>query len=235
MYRPASLTLLLLASTLLAPPLDAGSVTGTVTFDGAVPKLRPLSMDADPACAAKHRGEVPSDVLVLGDGKTLGNVFVQLKGVPGGRSAAPPEPVVIDQVGCLYRPRVAGVLVGQRVLFKNSDGLMHNVRVLPQQNDELNIAMPPVLKEVARTFDRPEPLFPVRCDIHPWMRAYIAVMTHPYFAVTAKDGRFEIEDVPAGEYELEVWHEKLGTKTKRVAVPASGAARIDFTLEVPPR
>ena len=231
MTRNRGFLLFSLAVLLLLPSASAfaGSVHGTVTYDGEIPTLKPLDMSADPACVSKNDAPVMPQVLVLGDGQTLGNVFVQVKNAPSGPHEAPSEPVVVDQVGCVYHPHVAGVLAGQPILFKNSDGILHNVHGQPEANDAFNIAMPPILKEREWTPNQPEPLFPVKCDVHPWMNAYIAVMDHPYFTVTAADGKYEIGDLPPGDYEIEIWHEKLGTKTQKVTV-GDGAATADFVL-----
>lgn len=216
---------------LTASAANAGGVTGKVTYDDKVPSLRPLDMNADPACSAKHTGPVYPDVLVLGDGNTLANVFVQIKNAPSGGSA-PSTPVVIDQNGCRYQPHVAGVMVGQPLKFKNSDGILHNVHGLPNENREFNIGMPPTLKEKDQVLNNPEPFFPVKCDVHPWMKAYVAVMSHPYFAVSGADGTFEIGGLPDGTYEVEAWHERLGTQSSSVTV-AGGNASVDFSFKVP--
>lgn len=218
----------LLSLAFMASAASAGSVTGTVTYEGTVPKLPRVRMDADPQCLRKHKTPVYSDVLVLGEGNTMKYVFVQLKNAPAA-GAAPSEPVVIDQVGCRYEPHVAGVLVGQPLLFKNSDGILHNVHGKPKENKEFNIGMPPTLKETDLSLGKPEPLFQVKCDVHPWMNAYVAVMTHPYFAVTDADGTFTIGDVPDGTYTVEAWHERLGTQTAEVTVEG-GSATADFTF-----
>jgi plastocyanin len=190
-------------------------------------------MAADPGCRDKHAEPVTSRVLVLGEGNALGNVFVQVKNPPRRDYPVPSEPVVVDQVGCLYQPRVAGVRVGQPVLFRNSDQLMHNVRGQPEANKAFNIGMPAVIPEDTRTFNQPEPIFPIKCDIHPWMQAYIAVMTHPYFAVTTETGTFSIAGLPPGTYEIEAWHERLGTQTRTVTVPERGSATADFAFRKP--
>ena len=231
--------ILTLLSSLVASAALAGSVTGTVTYDDRVPPpgkgpFKPIDMNADPVCAGKHSEPVPTGQLVLGNGtgSGLGNVFVQIKNPPAKDHPTPSEAVVIDQNGCMYTPRVVGVMVGQTLQFKNSDGILHNVHGLPKENREFNIGMPPTLKTSDRTFNKPEPLFHVKCDVHPWMSSYVAVMTHPYFAVTGKDGKFEIDGVPDGAYEVEAWHEKLGIQTGTATV-SGGAASVDFSFKIP--
>ena len=211
----------------------AGSITGTVKFDGTPPKLRPLKMDADPGCAKKHSSAVMPEVLVLGEGQTMANIFVRIKNAPGTHSA-PSETVVMDQKGCKYIPHVMGVMVGQKFVVKNSDGLLHNVHSLPKKNQSFNRAMPAAVTEFEYTFDKEEFMFKIKCDVHPWMNAWVGVMTHPYFDVTGTDGKFEIKNVPAGSYEVEIWHERLGTKTANVTV-GDGAANADFTMSAPKR
>jgi plastocyanin len=210
----------------------AGSVTGKVTYDDKVPKLRPIDMNADPACAAKHDGAVSNPMLALGDGNGLANVFVQVKTAPASDHKAPSEAVVIDQDGCMYHPRVAGAMVGQPVKFKNSDGILHNVHGLPKENREFNIGMPPTLKEKDQVFNKPEPVFPVKCDVHPWMQSYVAVMTHPFFAVSGDDGSFSIDGLADGTYQVEAWHERLGTQTGSVTL-SGGKGTVDFSFKVP--
>jgi len=211
----------------------AGSVSGKITYDDKVPALKPLDMAADPVCQQKHSSPAMPEFLVLGPGNGLANVFIQVKTPPAGDHKAPSPPAVIDQQGCLYHPHVLGLMVGQELLFKNDDGVLHNVHGLPKENREFNIGMPPTLKEKGQVLNKPEPLFKVKCDVHPWMNAFVAVMTHPYFAVSGPDGQFKIENLPAGNYELEAWHEKLGTQTQKVTVGADGTATANFSFKVP--
>ena len=210
------------------------TISGTITFAGTAPSLRPVAMDADPACASKHQGPVENQILLLGDGNTLGNVFVKINsGLAEKQWPAPSEPAVIDQEGCVYHPHVMGVMAGQTLAFLNSDGLLHNVHGLPEVNRDFNIGMPPTVTRSDWTLEQPEPLFEVKCDVHPWMQSYVAVMSHPYFDVTGEDGRFEIRNVPAGTYEIEAWHERLGTQTATVTVEDGGSATSDLTFSTP--
>jgi len=217
-----------------AVPAFAGSVTGTVKFVGDAPAMRPIDMGADPICKMKHEGQQPTnDALVLGDGNTMGNIFVRVtKGLPAGQTfPAPAEPAVLTQEGCIYTPHVLVVRLGQVLKVKNPDGTMHNVNGLAVKNKAFNRGMPKNLEEIEVQFDQVEDMFPIKCDVHPWMRSYCAVVDHPFFDVTAKDGAFTIEGLPAGTYTVEAWHEKLGVQTAEVTVPAEGAATQDFTFE----
>jgi plastocyanin len=213
----------------------ASSITGTVTFDGKPPALKPLTMDADPVCAKKHSKPVPSEMLVLGNGNTMGNIMVWVsKGLPAGKTwPAPKTPVVLDQKGCVYEPHVMGIMVGQPYKILNSDGVLHNVHTLPKVNKSFNRAMPATLKEATTSFEKEEPIFHIKCDVHPWMSAYVGVFTHPFFTVTGADGKFTLANLEPGTYEITAWHERLGTKTASVTVAANDKKTQDFKFAVP--
>jgi plastocyanin len=214
----------------------AGTITGTVTYEGKVPNLKPIAMDADPNCAKKHTTPVPSDVLLLGDGNTMGNILVRVVGgLPAGKTwPAPKEPATMDQNGCRYEPHIIGIQIGQPFKILNSDGILHNVHSLPKVNKPFNMAMPGNRKEATTTFDKEESIFQVKCDVHPWMSAYIAVMTNPFYAVTHKDGKFSIPNLDPGTYEVEAWHEKLGTQKATVTIgAASDSKAVNFKFTAP--
>ena len=208
----------------------ASTITGTITFDGKVPPLKPLAMDADPACAKKHKGPVPSELLVLGSGNTMGNILVWVsKGLPSGKTwPAPKTPVTLDQKGCQYVPHVQGIMVGQAYRILNSDGVLHNVHALPKINPGFNQPMPPTMKEKSVTFGKPEPVFQIKCDVHPWMIAYVGVFTHPFFSATRTDGKFTISGLDPGTYVITAWHERLGTQTASVTVGANETKAQNF-------
>ena len=214
----------------------ASTITGTITFDGKAPALRPLSMDADPACAKKHTAPVPGEALVLGSGNTMGNIMVWVsKGLPAGKTwPASKTPAVLDQNGCQYKPHVMALMVGQPYKILNSDGIVHNVHALPKINKPFNRPMPATVKEATVTFDKAEANFPIKCDVHPWMNAFVGVFSHPFFSVTGADGKYTISGLDPGTYEITVWQERLGTQTASVTVGASDTKTQNFKFAVPP-
>jgi plastocyanin len=222
---------LLAASLWPGVALAASSVTGTVIFDGKVPALRPLAMDAEPVCMKMHGGKpVANEMLALGTGNSMGNIMVWVsKGVPAGKTyPAPKTPVVLDQHGCQYVPHVMGIMVGQPYRILNSDGILHNVHTLPKINSSFNRGQPATVKEVTTSFPKPEGMFQIKCDVHPWMSAYMGVFTHPFFSVTKTDGKYTISGLDAGTYEITAWHEKLGTQTASITVGANDAKTQNF-------
>lgn len=229
------LTVASAASLCLAAPAPAATINGTVTYDGAVPTLKPLAMDADPVCASKHKEPQPNEMLVLGSGNTMGNIIVRVtSGLPAGKTYPPPkEPVVMDQNGCIYQPHVFVVQAGQTLKVLNSDGVLHNVHAMPNVNGQFNMAMPPTRKDAEHVFDKAEPEFKIKCDVHPWMTAYTMVIDNPFYSVTKNDGKFTIKDLPAGTYEIEAWHEKLGKKVEKVTVGDKDTKTVDFKFSAP--
>jgi hypothetical protein len=209
----------------------SASLSGTIVYEGKVPNLPKLRMDADPGCAKKHSGPVESEALVLGEGNTLANVFVWVKGgVPSGDWPVPAEPVVLDQNGCQYKPHVSGLMVGQSLKVLNSDELLHNIHSLPKINSSFNRAMPATVTEAEYSFSKEEVLFKIKCDVHPWMNAWIGVVSHPFFAVTDANGKFAIEGLPAGTYEIEARHEKMDPRSESLTLADGEAGALDFSF-----
>ena len=215
-----------------APAVDtanAGSVKGTVTYDGP-DEDTPIAMNADPTCASLHTSPVDTGMYQVKDGK-LGNVFVYVKsGLEGKSFPAPTEKKELDQQGCMYQPRVFGIQVGQTLTIKNSDATLHNIHAMPAANTEFNQGQPIQNMTFDKTFDKPEIGLHFKCDVHPWMSAYANVVENPYYAVSGDDGTFTIDQLPAGTYTLEAWHEKLGTATQQVTVTAGQPVDVTFAF-----
>ena len=205
----------------------AGSLTGRVTFQGQAPAPAVLKVAADPACTASL---VDESLLVDGSGG-LRNAFVYVKqGLEDYAFDTPSEPVLLDNKGCRYDPHVFGVRVGQTVRVLNSDPTLHNVHAIPQRNGEFNQGLPIQGMDTKETFTVAEIGVPFKCDVHGWMTAYANIVNHPYFAVTDAAGNFALPNLPAGTYTLEVWHEKLGTRTQQLTVAPKQAAQVAFSF-----
>src|SRR5712691_3556133 len=215
-----------------AEPAETGtaSVSGKVSFEGAAPAPEVLSVTRDAVCQALHPQGIETRAIDV-QGGGLARVLVYVKSGLSATLPAPTEPVVLDQVGCAYVPPVVVVQVGQPLRVRNSDNTFHNVHTWSTVNAAFNIAQPRQGMEATRTFEKPEILVPVRCDIHPWMRAFIAVLPHPFHAVTGPDGTFTIRGLPAGEYEIEAVHEKLKALTGKVTVKDGEAAKLNFSFK----
>lgn len=214
-------------------PATAGSITGAVKLDGAAPKAVRIRMDAEPNCAKEHKTPVMSDEYVVGDKGALANVVVYVKDGLGNRTfTTPSEPVELDQIGCMYSPHVVAVQVNQSVKIVNSDPTTHNIHPVPANNKEWNKSQPPKADAITETFAREEIAIPVKCNVHPWMKSWIAVFKHPYFRVTGKDGAFEIKNLPPGDYTLVAWHEALGASAEqKVTIGPKETKTVDFTFK----
>jgi len=213
-------------------PEDAvGIISGLVTFEGDKPASKPISMDSVPACAKQHPVRIESEEVFVNGNGTLRNVYIHLKvGVPARSWPLPATPVVLDQKGCLFTPRVAAVRVGQVLEIGNADPMMHNVHPLTRRNEEWNVAQPPQAERLRQKFANPEVMIPFVCNMHPWMKAFVSVVDHPFFAVTGSDGSFKLSGVPPGRYEIEAVHERLGAKTLLVTVGAREEQSVQFSF-----
>lgn len=213
-----------------AAPAGSETISGKVSFDGTVPPPEKVKLSADPKCVEMNKDGLEKQPIKVQDGG-LANVFVYVKSGPTGSFPAPTEPAVIDQQGCNYTPHVVAMQAGQPLKIKNSDDTLHNIHPRPTVNAEFNIGQPRKGMETTKTFDKKEIMIPVGCDVHPWMRAYISVLDHPFYAVTKEDGTFEIKGLPPGDYEVEAYHEKLKTQTQKISVKAGEPAKVDFAFK----
>ncbi len=213
--------------------VNGGTVTGKVAFEGTPPVMKTLDMSATPYCDRAHQGKpVKSEEVVVNSNGTLKNVFVWVKsGLPDRNWQIPTTAVTLDQQGCMYHPHVVGVMTGQNLDIKTSDQTNHNIHPQPAVNQEWNESQPPGAEDKIKTFARQEVMIPVKCNVHNWMRAYIGVVSHPFFAVTGDDGTFTLKGLPPGTYTIESWHEKYGTQDQQVTVGAKESKTLDFTFK----
>ncbi len=213
-----------------------GEVTGKVSFDGAKPKQHQIMMDQDPVCVKAHGGKAvyAEDDDVNGNG-TLPNVFVYVKSGAEKYTFAPPsDPAVLDQKGCMYDPHVLGVMVGQTVKIVSSDPTTHNIHPMPKDNREWNMSQPPGAAPIEQKFARPEIMIPVKCNQHPWMRAYVGVINNPFFSVTGSEGTFSIKGLPPGTYTIEAWTAVGGTpqtQDQTVTIGPKESKTVDFSFK----
>jgi plastocyanin len=208
-----------------------GIITGTIHFSGKALARRQIDMTQDSECAKSNRQALAEDAIVT-RGK-VANVFIYVTGGALDEYAfgPPSEPAVIDQKGCRFVPHILGMQVGQKLNVLNSDQTTHNVNVQAKSNERWNqsqtIGAPPIVK----TFARAEMLIPIKCNQHPWMKVYVNVMRHPFFAVSSRNGSYRIEGLPPGEYTLVAWHERFGEQKRRVTIVPYEAQALDFTFK----
>ena len=209
----------------------AATVAGRITFEGTVPENPPVKISGDPMCQKAHAEGLRLEHYVVRDGG-LDNVFVRVKDSLADYAFDPPAaPATLDQQGCRYVPHVLGVRVGQPIEISNSDATTHNVHSQPDVNREFNFAQFQQGQKNVQTFTAPEVMVPFKCDLHGWMNAYIGVMEHPFFAVSADGGRFELKGLPPGTYTLEAWHEKAGTRTQQITVGPGDSKTVGFVFK----
>jgi plastocyanin len=207
--------------------VSLADVTGKAVLDGPAPKPKEINMKAVPQCAAAHADPVYDESIVVGGGGELKNVVVYVKDGAKLGGAAPTTPVELDQKGCMYVPHVVTVMVGQELKAKNSDGFLHNVHGLAKDNGEFNFPQQQKGQENKIDATKAVETYKVKCDVHPWMSAWVVVLDHPYSAVTGDDGQFTIKGLKDGKYTLVAWQEKLGTQEAQIEVK-DGKATADF-------
>jgi plastocyanin len=207
-------------------------VTGQILYKGKRPAPKSIDMSEEPACVEAHKGKAYDESLVVNRKGDLANAFIYIKsGLEGKTFQVPADPVIIDQKGCWFHPRVLGIQVGQELKVINSDPVTHNIHPMAQVNREWNHSQGAGDPPIARKFLKPEIMVPVKCNIHSWMHAYIGVLDHPYFAVSHDDGTFAIKNLPPGTYTLGVWTQTLGTQERQITVAPQGKAEANFTFK----
>ncbi len=213
-------------------PATAGTLTGTIAFEGEAPANEPIHMNADPVCMSENKTPQFQETYMVKDGK-MADVFVYVKdGLGNYVFDTPTTPVEIDQKGCRYHPHVFGIMVGQPLEIVNSDPTLHNIHAMPKNNQEFNNGQPIQGMKMTHTFTSPEVMVPFKCDVHGWMNAYVGVLPHPFYAVSAEDGTFKIDGLPPGTYTIEAWQEKLGTKDQTVTIGPKETKDISFSYSM---
>jgi hypothetical protein len=217
---------------LASPPAQAGSIVGAANFKGAKPAVPMIVMSGDKKCLGIHQGKpVPSERAVVNPNNTLEWVFVYVKkGLERKKFPVPADKKTINQQGCTYHPHVFGIMAKQQLEIVNSDPLLHNIHALPKNSAQFNMAQPKQNSKNIKKFDNPEVMVKFKCDVHSWMSAYAGVLDHPFYSVTDDKGSFEIKNLPAGEYDIEAWHEVYGTQTMHVTVGAADTKTVNFTF-----
>lgn len=223
-----------LFSLAMLPTTWAGDILGTVTLKGTPPPEKLIDFASDPVCVKLHSGPVKTQFYVVGENKGLKDVVVMLTDVKAQSTGASAPPLVLDQKDCMYVPYISAVQTGQKIVVKNSDPVNHNVHVTPETdgNEEKNIAQVAGSQDLDFSLPVAENFVRFKCDVHPWMFAYVTAVDHPYFAVTDKDGKFKIANVPPGAYTIQAMHRKAGKASQKITV-GTNPATADFTLQVP--
>lgn len=215
---------------LYQPAGNEATITGSITVTGAVPKPRRIDTAADPICGTG--GRLYTDDFVVHDGNVqYAFVYVKSDSLANYRFAMPESDAVLVQRNCQMSPHVFGMRAGQQLQVVNADQTMHNVHPTPRNNPEWNQTHPPGAPPITKTFKRAEVMIPIKDNQHPWERAYVGVMDHPFFAVTDELGRFEIRGLPPGTYTLVVWHQQLGQKELEITVAPNEMRNADFTFD----
>jgi len=225
---------LLVAALAFLPVAHAADIVGVITFKGTPPAEIPITPLMDnPDCAAMYKTTPTTHFYVVGPKGELADVVVSLKGVTGKSTGASVPPAVLDQKGCMYAPTIMAVQTNQKIVVRNSDNCVHNVHCTPTVpgNEEHNDVQMPGGADLTYTFPKPEMFLRFKCDVHPWMFAWVSVFDSPYFCVSGQDGKFVIKNVPPGKYTVEAAHRKLGTQTRDVEVKDADVTA-DFTFEV---
>jgi hypothetical protein len=236
MPRGLLIVMALVAAGLLAAPTSgddtgAGAIAGKISFSGTAPPPQTIKLSADPRCAAIHPDGLERHPVRVKDGG-LADVLVYVKsGLSESSFPTPSVPFLLDQVGCEYHPQMVAIMVGQPLRIRNDDDTLHNIHPRPKVNKEFNVGQPRKGMETTKTFEKPELMIPTGCEVHPWMRAYISVLAHPFFSVTTEDGSYEIEGLPDGEYEVEAVHRELKSVTGTVSVKDGKLSKLNLTLK----
>jgi plastocyanin len=213
-----------------------GTISGKVTYTGTPAKQKPIDMSKEPSCAKQHNPPIMTEGVVTGANNTLDNVVIYISA--GADDAnAPAQAVTFTQKGCQYMPHVLAMHTGQELDVVNDDQTSHNIHPLAKVNREWNKSQPPGTPPIKDKWDQPE-FIEVKCNIHPWMHGWFAVLKTNHYAITSSDGTYTLPDLPAGKYTITAWHEGTGgtgdTKTQDVTIGGSETKTVDFSFVLKP-
>jgi plastocyanin len=221
-----------IAAIVTAAP-GGGTVTGKITYTGTPIKRKPIDMSKEPTCAKQHTTPEMTESVVTGPGNTLENVVVYVSAGGAGETTAPSTAVTFDQKGCHYLPHVLAFEVNQELKVVNSDQTSHNIHPLAKINQEWNKSQPPGTPPIVAKYEKPE-FISVKCNIHPWMHGYFAVLKTPHYAVSDASGEYKLPNLPPGKYTLTAWQESYGTQTQEVTITGNETKSVNFSFVAKP-
>jgi len=223
-------------STLLVSPgllFGAATISGKVTYTGTPAKSKTIDMSKEPSCAKQHTTPVTTEGVVTGPNNTLANVVIYVSAGASDDSSAPSQAVTFAQKGCQYIPHVIALRTGQELKVVNEDQTSHNIHPMAKVNREWNKSQPPGTPPLSEKFDKEE-FIPVKCNVHPWMHGYFAVLKTSHYAISGEDGSFKLPDLPAGKYTITAWQEDYGTQTQDVTISGNETKTVDFAFKAKP-
>ncbi|MBI1741230.1 MAG: carboxypeptidase regulatory-like domain-containing protein [Acidobacteriales bacterium] len=218
--------------TLLVCPclLFAGTVSGKVSYTGTPAKPKPIDMSKEPSCAKQHATPITTETVVAGANNALANVVVYISAGAPDEGQVPQQAVTFEQKGCQYIPHVLVMHTGQELKVLNSDQTSHNIHPLAKTNREWNKSQPPGTPPISEKYDKEE-FITVKCNVHPWMRGYFAVLKTSHYDVSKDDGGFKLPNLPPGKYTITAWHEDYGTQTSDVTITGNETKDVTFTFK----
>jgi plastocyanin len=211
----------------------AGTVSGKITYTGTPAKMKPIDMSKEPTCAKQHPTPVMTEAVFTGANNALANVVVYVSAGASDEASVPSQAVTFTQKGCQYIPHVLAMHTGQELKVVNDDQTSHNIHPLAKVNREWNKSQPPGTPPLSEKFDKEE-FIPVKCNVHPWMHGYFAVLKTSHYATSGENGSFTLPNLPPGKYTITAWQENYGAQTQDVTISGNETKTVDFTFKAKP-
>jgi hypothetical protein len=223
-------------STLVVSPallFGAATISGKVTYTGTPAKAKAIDMSKEPSCAKQHTTPITTEGVVTGPNNSLANFVVYVSPDASDDSNSPAQALTFTQKGCQYIPHVIALRTGRNRSVVNEDQTFYNIppmaKVIRELNKSHSFGTPPLSEK----FDKEE-FIPVKCNVHPWMHGYFAVLKTSHYTISGEDGSFKLPDLPAGKYTITAWQEDYGTQTQDVTISGSETKTVDFTFKAKP-